>query len=72
MFLILAAGNFTETKTAGAWTPHAADVARFERPSMTDQEIINYYYGHRPGLTLQQLAGMTGRTLAQLKTILFN
>ncbi len=50
----------------------AADVARFKGPSMTDQEIINYYYGHRPGLTLQQLAAMTGRTLAQLKTILFN
>jgi len=39
---------------------------------MTDQEIVTYYYGHRPGLTLQQLATMTGRTLAQLKTILFN
>jgi len=72
MFLILAAGNSTETKTAGALTRRAADVARFKGPSMTDQEIINYYYGHRPGLTLQQLSAMTGRTLAQLKTILFN
>ena len=39
---------------------------------MTDQEIINYYYGHRAGLTLQQLAAMTGRTTAQLCKILFN
>ncbi len=41
------------------------------RPIMTDQEIINYYYGPRPGLTLQQLAIMTGRTTAQLCKILF-
>jgi len=60
------------TGPAGVSTRRAADVARFKGPNMTDQEIINYYYGHRPGLTLQQLAAMTGRTLAQLKTILFN
>lgn len=35
MFLILAAGNFTETKKAGALTRRAADVARFERETMT-------------------------------------
>ena len=45
---------------------------QYLRPIMTDQEIINYYYGPRPGLTLQQLAIMTGHTTAQLCKILFN
>lgn len=39
---------------------------------MTNKQIINYYYGHRRGLTLRKLAIMTGRTTAQLCKILFN
>jgi hypothetical protein len=39
---------------------------------MTHAKIINYYYGHRRGLTLQKLATMTGYTRAQLCAILFD
>jgi hypothetical protein len=39
---------------------------------MTDKQIIAYYYGHRRGLTLQKLATMTGRSVAQLCHVLFD
>lgn len=39
---------------------------------MTNQQIIAYYYGHRRGLTLQKLATMTGRSVADLCRVLFD
>jgi hypothetical protein len=38
--------------------------------NMTHLEIINYYYGHNPRLTLKKLSSMTGLSIQQLKTIL--
>ena len=38
---------------------------------MTHAEIIHFYYGHRPELTLKELASMTGYSISELCTILF-
>jgi hypothetical protein len=38
---------------------------------MTHAEIINFYYGHRPDLTLEKLAEMTGHSISELCKILF-
>jgi len=38
---------------------------------MTNREIVDFYYGRRPDLTLQQLATLSGRTVAELCKILF-
>jgi hypothetical protein len=39
---------------------------------MTHKQIIDFYYGHRRGLTLQKLATMSGRSMAELCHVLFN
>jgi len=60
--------------------PLAADVALFERETMTDDdqtpnhastpaEIVDYYDRHL-NLTLRELSAMTGRTIASLKKII--
>jgi hypothetical protein len=38
---------------------------------MTHAEIINFYYGHRPNLTLKKLSDMTGFSISELAQILF-
>ena len=58
---------------------HAADVAPFERETMTDEQTPNYastpaeivdYYDSHLNLTLRELSAMTGRTIASLKKII--
>jgi hypothetical protein len=39
---------------------------------MTHAEIINFYYGHRPDLTLKKLSDMTGFSISELAQILFD
>jgi len=39
---------------------------------MTHAEIIHFYYGHQPELTLKKLSEMTGYSISELFTILFN
>lgn len=38
---------------------------------MTHAEIVNFYYGHRPTLTLKELSNMTGYSVSELCKILF-
>jgi len=59
--------------------PLAADVALFERETMTDDQTPNHastpaeivdYYDRHLNLTLRELSAMTGRTIASLKKII--
>jgi len=58
---------------------HAADVALFERETMTDDQTPNHastpaeivdYYDRHLNLTLRELSAMTGRTIKELKRLI--
>jgi len=73
------AANTTETRPDAARMPLAADVALFERETMTDDQTPNHastpaeivdYYDRHLNLTLRELSAMTGRTIKELKRLI--